>query len=115
MSAPTTKETIREIKKYLPKLTREHKELGDAFNNHLGPAALKDGAVSEKNKELIALGIAIHSQCEYCIALHVQNCLDAGASREEIVETCGVAVLMGGGPSLMYCTQVMKALDELSE
>jgi len=49
---------------------------------------------------------------QWCIAFHVKGALDAGASREEIIEACYVAVLMGGGPSMMQMGRVMKALDD---
>jgi len=70
--------------------------------------------VTAKEKELIALGIAISATCDYCIAIHVKKCLDAGATKEEIAEVCGVAILMGGGPALTYSTFVAKAVEEFS-
>ncbi len=59
--------------------------------------AVADGALSTKVKELIALGIGIAARCDGCIAYHVHDALKAGATRKEIVETIGVAILMGGG------------------
>ena len=115
MASATTKDLLNHVDEYLPKMTKQHPKLGKAFLQELGPAAMGDGALDKKQKELIALGIAIHAQCGYCIAIHVEKCLDAGATREEIVDACGVAVLMGGGPALMYCTEVMKALEELAD
>lgn len=75
-------------------------------------AAIADGALSAKQKELIALGIAVAIRCSYCTLLHVNAALQAGATREEIMETLGVAVLMGGGPSATYATEAIKALEE---
>ena len=75
-------------------------------------SALANGALSTSTKELIALGIGIAVRCEGCITLHVYDALKAGATREEIVETVGVAVLMGGGPSLVYGSQALEALDQ---
>jgi AhpD family alkylhydroperoxidase len=72
-----------------------------------------DGALTGRTKELIALGIAVTVRCEGCIVCHVQDSLTAGASREEIQETLGVAVLMGGGPSVVYACEALEALDEL--
>ena len=94
----------RGMKKALPNVMKAFGEVGSE--------ALKDGALDHKQKELIALAIGIHAQCEYCIAIHVKKCLDAGATREEIAEACGVAILMGGGPAMTYATEVFNALDE---
>ena len=57
--------------------------------------------------------LAISATCDYCIAIHVKKCFEAGVTREEIAETCGVAILMGGGPALTYSTFVAKAIEEL--
>jgi AhpD family alkylhydroperoxidase len=72
-----------------------------------------DGALSAKVKELIALAIGITVRCNGCIAFHVHDALEAGASRQEIMETIGVAILMGGGPSVVYGAQAMTALREM--
>jgi AhpD family alkylhydroperoxidase len=73
--------------------------------------ATKDGVLSHKVKELITLAIAIAERCDYCIAAHVVACLKAGATREEIMEVCGVCIFMGGGPSYTYTALVIDALD----
>src|SRR5688500_8267875 len=62
---------------------------------------MKAGALNIKEKELIALGIAIAVRCDGCIAFHVREALAAGATKEEIAECIGVTILMGGGPSTM--------------
>lgn len=80
----------------------------------LHAAALAPGALGTKEKELISLAIGIARQCSYCIAVHVQACIAAGATRAEIEETVNVSVLMGGGPSLMYGMKALEAFDELS-
>lgn len=77
-------------------------------------AVKTDAALSVKEKELIALGIAVTVRCAGCITCHVKDALDAGATREEIVETVGVAILMGGGPSVVYGTEALEALDEFT-
>ncbi len=66
-------------------------------------------------KELIALAIGISVRCDGCISYHVHDALEAGASREEIVETIGVSILMGGGPDVVYSSQALKALNEFVE
>ncbi|NNC83212.1 MAG: carboxymuconolactone decarboxylase family protein [Flavobacteriales bacterium] len=81
----------------------------------LNDAALADGALSSKTKELIALGIAIYAKCDGCIAYHVHDALEAGSSRQEIEETIGVSMLMGGGPALVYACEAIEALEQFLE
>ena len=78
----------------------------------LHQSAVADGVLSAKVKELIALGIAITVRCDGCIAFHVHDALEAGASRKEVAETIGVAVLMGGGPSVVYGSEALEALEQ---
>lgn len=78
----------------------------------LHKTAITDGALTPKIKELIALGIAITVRCDGCIAFHVHDALEAGATRAEITETIGVAVLMGGGPAVMYGCEALEALEQ---
>ncbi len=66
-----------------------------------------------KEKCLIALAIAIVKQCKYCIAIHLKEAIEAGATDGEIFEACGISILMGGGPALGYSTFVEEALVEL--
>lgn len=76
--------------------------------------ATADGALTKGTKELIALGIAIAVRCDGCIAYHVHDALRAGAGREQIVETIGVAVLMGGGPAVVYGSEALEAVDQFT-
>lgn len=73
----------------------------------------KDGALSVKTKELMALAVAISSKCEGCLVFHVQNAIRHGASREEVAETIAVTIEMGGGPSTVYGAKALAAFDEL--
>lgn len=81
---------------------------------HLHQKSQTDGALSCKTKELMALGISIAVHCDGCIAYHVHDALKAGASRDEILETIGVALMMGGGPALIYGGDALQALDQFS-
>jgi AhpD family alkylhydroperoxidase len=74
-------------------------------------ATMKEGALSVREKELIALGIGLAVRCGPCINLHVQKCLDAGATAEQILEAAGVAVMMQGGPSFTNVPEVIRALE----
>lgn len=82
--------------------------------SRLHQAAIAAGALDAKTKELMSLAIGIAVHCEGCIAYHVHDALEAGASRAEIVETIGVAIMMGGGPGLMYGCEALEALDQFT-
>ena len=75
---------------------------------------MKDGALATRQKELVALGIAVAQRCEPCIHLHVQKCLDAGNSPAEILEAASVAVMMQGGPAYTHIPVVIEALEALA-
>ena len=74
---------------------------------------LDDGALSSKVKELMALAISIVVGCEGCIAYHVQDAVLAGATRDELFETVGVGLLMGGGPGSIYAAHALDAIEQL--
>ena len=80
----------------------------------LAHAATQDGALDKKAKELIALAIGVAVRCDGCIGFHMQALLKLGASKAEIEETLGMAVYMGGGPSLMYAAHAMQAYDQMT-
>jgi len=79
----------------------------------LAQAATAPAALDAKSKELIALGISVAVRCDDCIGFHVKAALDHGASREEVVETLGMAIYMGAGPSVMYATHALEAYEQL--
>jgi AhpD family alkylhydroperoxidase len=97
-------QAMKEMRGSLPATMRAFGDL------HRG--ALADGALSAKHKELIALAIGIAVHCEGCIAFHVHDALEAGASRAEIEEAIGVAILMGGGPAAVYGADAYSALAQ---
>ena len=78
------------------------------------PTQRKDGALDKKTKELIALAIGVSTRCDGCIGFHTQALHKLGASKAEIVETLGMAIYMGGGPSLMYAADALSAFEEFS-
>lgn len=101
----------QDLQNYIAQLHHVLPDTMTAFS-HLSKAALTPGQLSSKVKELIALGIAIALRCDGCIAYQVHDALNAGAKREEILETIGVAVLMGGGPAVVYGTEALVALKQ---
>lgn len=74
--------------------------------------AVEEGALSAKVKEMMALAISIVVGCEGCIAYHVHDAVRAGATRQELLETIGVALLMGGGPGSIYAAHALDAIDQ---
>jgi AhpD family alkylhydroperoxidase len=77
----------------------------------LGRAAYADGTLSRKTKELIAFAISIAARCDGCLAYHAKPVDELGASRDEVLETIGVALQMGGGPSMVYGGEALRAFD----
>lgn len=102
---------VKDLERIMGEMGKEIPEVMRAFNQ-LHHAATKNGALSTKEKELIALGIAVAIRCSYCILAHVNSALQAGATKEEIMETLGVAVLMSGGPGVAYATEAIKVLEQ---
>lgn len=84
-----------------------------AFSS-LARAALEAKALDTKTKELIALGIAVAVRCDACIAFHAEAAVKQGASRDELMETMGMAIYMGAGPSVMYAAQAVEAFDQFA-
>lgn len=78
----------------------------------LASAATAPAALDVKTKELIAIGIAIAARCDGCITFHVKAAVDHGATREEVLETIGMAIYMGGGPSMIYGSLTLEAFDQ---
>ena len=102
----TLSQSIQDYRKAAP-------DLAKAFSA-LAETATTAGALSPKTKELIALAIGISGRCDGCIGFHTAAAIRHGASREEILETIGVAIYMGGGPSYVYGAQALEAFDQLA-
>ena len=77
-------------------------------------AALDDGALPARFKELVALAISVAKQCDGCIAYHAKAAARRGATPEEVAETLGVALLMDGGPGSVYAPLAWAAFEEFS-
>jgi AhpD family alkylhydroperoxidase len=81
----------------------------------LGRAATANGALDRKAKELIALALSVAARCDPCIGFHMQTLVKLGVTRQEVDETLGVAIYMGGGPSLMYAASAITAFEQFSK
>ena len=88
-------------------------EVMKAFSS-IAQSALNQGALDTKTKELIALGISVAVRCDDCIAFHVKAAVDRGATREEILETLGMAIYMGAGPAAMYASHALGAYAQFA-
>jgi AhpD family alkylhydroperoxidase len=111
----------QEIKDFFEKSKKDRskmKELtGDMVSGFAGlyHRVMQDGALPRREKELIALGIGVAHSCVPCIRDHVENCLNAGATKEQILEAASVAVMMGGGPAYTHIPVVIDTLETLME
>ncbi len=83
--------------------------------NQMGTAAKKSGALDEKTKEIMALGIAIATRCDSCIGFHVKSLIRLGLTRAELCEALAMATYMGGGPSFAFSAKALKAYDTFKE
>ena len=79
----------------------------------MAQGATQNGVLDKKIKELIALALGVASQCDGCIGFHTHALHTLGATREEVVETLGMAIYMGGGPSLMYAAEALSAFEQV--
>lgn len=106
-------ETLSHITDNMGKLGAAQPGMMQAFNA-LHEEVCRPGALDTRTKELMALGMAVALRCDGCIAFHTSAALAAGATREQVAETLSVAVLMGGGPAMVYATHVLDAVDQFA-
>lgn len=107
----TYPEMHKRIQRLSAKLARDLRSPMTAFAQ-LNGVATAPGALDTKTKQLIALGISISSRCEGCIAYHVHDAIQAGATRGEILDVLGVSIMMGGGPAVVYACEALEALNQ---
>ena len=111
----------QEIKDFFEKFKKDagkmKEQTGDMINGfgNLFSKVMNEGTITALEKEFIAIGIAVAIQCESCIKLHVKKCLDAGATKEQVLEAACVAVMMGGGPAYTHIPVVIDTLETLTE
>jgi len=106
-------EELKKLKTHVNTVCKELPSVMGAFIN-LDKECSKEGILSNKTKELIALGISIGIRCENCIYYHTSEAVKYGASRAEILEAASVSILIAGGSAETYVALVLlKILDEL--
>jgi len=113
-SATSYPERLRNVKKNSQTLARAQPTVMETFEK-FHQAAGASGALDRKTKELMALAISVTHGCDDCIAHHVHDAMEAGATREEFADTLGVSVLMGGGPAMIYASHAIEAVDQFFE
>ena len=106
-------ELTQTVSSNLATLRADVPEVMKGFND-LARAATKNGALDKKTKELIALALGVAAHCDACIGFHVQTLVKLGATKLEVEEALGMAVYMGGGPSLMYSANAVAAYDQFA-
>jgi alkylhydroperoxidase/carboxymuconolactone decarboxylase family protein len=100
------KENLRHLAQ-LGKLAPEVYEAFQTFNKEV----FKDGALTVKEKELIAVAVAHATECPYCIDVHTKNAKKAGASLEELAEAAFVTAAIEAGGALAHSTHVQNAVN----
>ena len=105
---------LRNVKKNSQTLAGAHPAVMEAFEK-FHQAAGANGALDRKIKELMMLAISVTHGCDDCIAHHVHDAIEAGATREEFADALSVAVLMGGGPGMIYASHAIDAVDQFFE
>ena len=100
-----------DLKKF-GKVTEWQEEMGKKFFDYYG-SVFAEGALTVREKALIALAVAHTVQCPYCIDAYTGDCLKNGADEEQMMEAVHVAVAIRGGASLVHGTQMMNKAKEV--
>ena len=108
-----TAKTRKEFDKLMADIRRSVPTEYEAFITEK-EAIMKSGRIPEKNKWLLLLVASVSHKCPVCIAMAVERCLQAGWTRDEMLEACMVGVLVGGSSVMTYVTLVEKAIQEHS-
>ncbi|THF65808.1 carboxymuconolactone decarboxylase family protein [Pseudothauera nasutitermitis] len=112
MSGKSFAQITNDLSKALEVLRSEAPETMKGFGA-MAKGALAEGSLSALHKELIALAIGVASRCDGCIGFHVKALIRLGVTREQLMETLSVCAYMGGGPTLMYAAEAVRAYEEL--
>jgi AhpD family alkylhydroperoxidase len=111
----STEEILYHYKAGIGLFTEKMPGLAEHFNS-FSEECFKEGVLTKKDKQLIALGISLYSQDEYCIVYHIKGCLDQGCSEQEIYEAVGVTAAFGGGATMSQAvTLVQECVQELNQ
>lgn len=94
-------------------ITEFQKELGEKFFGYYGDV-FKEGALTAREKSLIALAVAHAIQCPYCIDAYSSDTLEKGCSEEQMMEAVHVAAAIRAGASLVHGVQMMNKVKDLT-
>lgn len=110
-----TEASLMDYKQGIGVFTQKMPELARAYNEFT-EICFREGTLSKKEKQLIALCLSINAQDEYCMIYHLKGCLDQGCSEQEILEAIGVTAAFGGGAAMSQAvTLVEQAIQELNQ
>lgn len=101
-----------DLKKF-GEITEFQKEMGEKFFDYYG-TVFKEGALTEREKALIALAVAHTVQCPYCIDAYSSTCLQKGADEEQMMEAVHVAAAIKSGATLVNSVQMMNHVKKVS-
>ena len=94
-------------------ITEFQKELGEKFFEYYG-SVFKDGALTAREKALIALAVSHAESCPYCIDAYTEDCLKKGADEEQMMEAVHVAGAIKGGAVMVHGVQMMNKVKDLT-
>ncbi|WP_069130461.1 arsenosugar biosynthesis-associated peroxidase-like protein [Rhodohalobacter halophilus] len=101
-----------DLKKF-ENVTDFQEKLGKKFFDYYG-SVFEEGALTAREKSLIALAVAHAVQCPYCIDAYTEDTLEKGCSEEQMMEAVHVATAIRGGASLVHSVQMINKVDKLS-
>lgn len=100
----------KDLKKF-PKVGEFQKEYADKFFEWYG-VVFEEGALTAREKSIIALAVSHAVQCPYCIDAYTSDCLEKGVSENQMMEAVHVASAIRGGASLVHGVQMMNKVKE---
>lgn len=104
---------IEEDLKKFGNITKYQKKMGEKFFGWYDEV-FKEGALTQREKALIALGVSHAVQCPYCIDAYTKSSLEKGADEEQMMEAIHVAAAIRGGASLVHGVQMMNKVEDLT-
>ncbi len=105
------KQLTQELNEKLAQIRKAKPDTMGGFSQ-MAQSALKEDALSTKQKELIAMGIGIAMRCQGCLGFHAKALVRLGCTRAEFMEMLQIAMYMGGGPSVMTAAEALMAYEE---
>lgn len=107
-------ELLEQAPKALGQLAKGNPKIMDGIKT-FDAAGAAHGALDAKTRELIALAVASTTRCDTCIGIHAKAAVEAGASREELLETLAVAIGLNAGAAFVYSSHILEAFDAFSK